>query len=324
MNKPIAIIAGEPNSISSEIIFKCWKLKKKYIHKPLFIIGSVQLLNLQMKQLKYKIKIKKINKHFKIRDLNEIELPVYDIDYTQKKPFEKISSKSNKYIFKCFEVALKFVKDKKILGFINCPISKEYLFKNKHQGVTEFLSKKLNKKNNNEVMLIYNKKLSVSPITTHIPLNQVSKKINQYKIVEKVKIINNFYKKFLNKKPNFAILGLNPHNFSISKNSEEKKIINKAIKSLVKLKINAKGPVAPDSSFVIFKKYKFDVIIGMYHDQVLSPFKALYNFFAINITLGLPYIRISPDHGIAEDIVGKKIANPNSLIESIKFFNYIK
>ena len=314
MNKPIAIIAGEPNSISSEIIFKCWKLKKKYIHKPLFIIGSVQLLNLQMKQLKYKIKIKKINKHFKIRDLNEIELPVYDIDYTQKKPFEKISSKSNKYIFKCFEVALKFVKDKKILGFINCPISKEYLFKNKHQGVTEFLSKKLNKKNNNEVMLIYNKKLSVSPITTHIPLNQVSKKINQYKIVEKVKIINNFYKKFLNKKPNFAILGLNPHNFSISKKSEEKKIINKAIKSLVKLKINAKGPVAPDSSFVIFKKYKFDVIIGMYHDQVLSPFKALYNFFAINITLGLPYIRISPDHGIAEDIVGKKIANPNSLI----------
>ena len=324
MSKPIAIIAGEPNSISSEIIFKCWKLKKKYIHKPLLIIGSVQLLNLQMKQLKYKIKIKKINKHFKIRDLNEIELPVYDIDYTQKKPFEKISSKSNKYIFKCFEVALKFVKDKKILGFINCPISKEYLFKNKHQGVTEFLSKKLNKKNNNEVMLIYNKKLSVSPITTHIPLNQVSKKINQYKIVEKVKIINNFYKKFLNKKPNFAILGLNPHNFSISKKSEEKKIINKAIISLVKLKINAKGPVAPDSSFVIFKKYKFDVIIGMYHDQVLSPFKALYNFFAINITLGLPYIRISPDHGIAEDIVGKKIANPNSLIESIKFFNYIK
>ena len=324
MNKPIAIIAGEPNSISSEIIFKCWKLKKKYIHKPLFIIGSVQLLNLQMKQLKYKIKIKKINKHFKIRDLNEIELPVYDIDYTQKKPFEKISSKSNKYIFKCFEVALKFVKDKKILGFINCPISKEYLFKNKYQGVTEFLSKKLNKKNNNEVMLIYNKKLSVSPITTHIPLNQVSKKINQYKIVEKVKIIDNFYKKFLNKKPNFAILGLNPHNFSISKKSEEKKIINKAIKSLVKLKINAKGPVAPDSSFVIFKKYKFDVIIGMYHDQVLSPFKALYNFFAINITLGLPYIRISPDHGIAEDIIGKKIANPNSLIESIKFFNYIK
>jgi len=323
MNKPIAIIAGEPNSISSEIIFKSWKLKNQYIHKPLFVIGSIRLLNLQKKKLKYQIKIKKINDRFRINDLKGGELPVYDIKYNQKKPFEKISNKSNKYIFKCFDAAIKFVKDKKILGFINCPISKEHLFKNKYQGITEFLSKK-SSKIGNEVMLIYNKKLSTSPVTTHIPLSQVSKKISQYKIVKKVKIVNNFYKKIFNKKPNFAILGLNPHNFSLSKKSEEKEIINKAIKNLIKLKIKVTGPVAPDSSFVIFKKYKFDVIIGMYHDQVLTPFKALYNFKAINITLGLPYIRISPDHGVAENITGKKIANPNSLIESIKFFNYIK
>ena len=322
MNKCIAIIAGEPNSISSEIIFKSWKLKNQFIHKPLFVIGSIRLLNLQRKKLKYQIKIKKINDRFRINDLKGGELPVYDIEYNQKKPFEKISNKSNKYIFKCFDAAIKFVKDKKILGFINCPISKEHLFKNKYQGITEFLSKKIGKIGN-EVMLIYNKKLSTSPVTTHIPLSQVSKKISQYKIVKKVKIVNNFYKKIFNKKPNFAILGLNPHNFSLSKKSEEKEIINKAIKTLIKLKIKVTGPVAADSSFMIFKKYKFDVIIGMYHDQVLTPFKALYNFKAINITLGLPYIRISPDHGVAENITGKKIANPRSLIESIKFFNYI-
>ena len=323
MKKPLAIIAGEPNSISSEIIFKSWKLRRQYTHKPLLIIGSIRLLNLQKKKLKHRIKIKKINKNFKINELNGTELPVYDIKYNQKKPFEKISDKSNKYIFKCFDVALKFIKNKKILGFVNCPISKESLFKNKHQGVTEFLSKKVDKKNN-EVMLIYNKSLSVSPITTHIPLSQVSKKISQYNIIKKVKIINNFYKKIFNKKPNFAILGLNPHNFSSSTKSEEKRIINKAIKRLTKMNIKVTGPVASDSGFMIFKKYKFDVIIGMYHDQVLAPFKALYNFSAINITLGLPYIRISPDHGVAENITGKRIANPNSLIESIKFFNYIK
>ncbi len=322
MKTPLAIIAGEPNSISSEIIFKSWKLRGQYTHKPLFIIGSILLLNLQKKKLKYRIKIKKINKNFKINELNGTELPVYDIKYNQKKPFEKISNKSNKYIFKCFDVAIKFVKDKKILGFINCPISKEYLFKNKYQGITEFLSRKTSR-TGNEVMLIYNKELSVSPVTTHIPLSQVNKNISQYKIVKKVKIVNNFYKKIFNKKPNFAILGLNPHNFSLSKKSEEKEIINKAIKTLIKLKIKVTGPVASDSSFMIFKKYKFDVIIGMYHDQVLTPFKALYNFKAINITLGLPYIRISPDHGVAENITGKKIANPRSLIESIKFFNYI-
>ena len=172
-------------------------------------------------------------------------------------------------------------------------------------------------------MLIYNKKLSVSPITTHIPINQVSSKIKKSNIVKKIKIINSFYKKIFNKKPNFAILGLNPHNFTPSKKSEEKRIIHKAIRSLKKSKIKVSGPVPPDSSFMIFKKYKFDVIIGMYHDQVLTPFKALYNYNAINITLGLPYIRISPDHGVAEDIIGKKISNPESLIESIKFFNYI-
>tara|TARA_B100001123_G_C15265699_1_gene1008334 strand:- start:99 stop:1070 length:972 start_codon:yes stop_codon:yes gene_type:complete len=320
MNKSIAIIAGEPNSISSEIIFKIWKLRKKFNHKPILIVGSYKLLNIQNKKLKYKIKIKKIKDDFNLKDLKSKELPVYDVSYTQKKPFEKISNKSNKYIFKCFTETIKLIKSKKIIGFINCPVSKESLFKNKHQGITEYISKKI-KKTGEEVMLIYNKELSVSPITTHIPLNSVSKKISTYKIIKKVKIINNFYKKILKKKPNIAILGLNPHNFYSSKKSTEKKIIHQSIKNLKKLKINVSGPISPDSSFMIFKKYKFDVLVGMYHDQVLSPFKALYKFDAINITLGLPFLRISPDHGVGENIVGKKISNPKSLIESIKFFN---
>ena len=320
MKKSIAIIAGEPNSISSEIIFKCWKLRKQFVHNPLFVIGSIDLLNLQKKKLNYKIKLKKINSNFKTNDLKNNELPVYDIEYQQKKAFEKISNKSNKYILKCFNVAINLAKRKKILGFVNCPIVKETLFKNKHQGITEFLAKKSRSKNK-EVMLIYNKELAVSPLTTHIPLSQVSKKISTSKIIKKVKIINSFYNKVFKKKPKIAILGLNPHNFSSLKKSEEKEIIKKAIKNLLKLKMKVYGPVATDSSFMIFKKNKFDIILGMYHDQVLTPFKALYGFKAINVTIGLPYVRVSPDHGVAENIISKKIANPTSLIESIKFFN---
>ena len=75
---------------------------------------------------------------------------------------------------------------------------------------------------------------------------------------------------------------------------------------------------------MLYKRYKFDVILGMYHDQVLTPFKTLFEYDAINITLGLPYIRTSPDHGVAKNIIGKNVANPKSLIESIKFFNHIK
>ena len=113
MNKPIAIIAGEPNSISSEIIFKSWKLRKRYIHKPLMVIGSIQLLNLQKKKLKYHIRIKKINSNFNMKDLNGNELPVYNVEYKQKKPFQKISKKSNKYIFKSFDIAIDLIKNKK-------------------------------------------------------------------------------------------------------------------------------------------------------------------------------------------------------------------
>ena len=323
MTKPIAIIAGEPNSISSEIIFKIWKFRKKYIHKPFVVIGSIDLLNLQKKKLRQDIKIKKIKSNFKARDLSGNELPVYDVKYKQEKPFQKISSKSNKYIFKSFDVATNFIKNKKIFGFVNCPISKEHLFKNKYHGITEFLSKKAGTKGN-EVMLIYNKKLSVSPLTTHIPLSQVANKINKLKIIKNTKIINNFYKKIFNEKPNIAILGLNPHNFSPAKRSEEREIILPAIKAIKKSRIKVTGPISPDASFVHLKRNKLDVIIGMYHDQVLTPFKTLFKYDAINITLGLPYIRISPDHGVAENIIGKNIANPESLIKSIEFFNYIK
>ena len=323
MYKPIAIVAGEPNSISSEIIFKSWRLRKNFTHRPFIVIGSADILNLQKKKLRYRIKIKQIKNNFNLEDIKGNELPVYNVKYKQKKPFQKISNKSNKYILNCLNVAIKFTINNKILGFINCPVAKESLFENKNQGVTEFLSKKAGK-SGNEVMLLFNKKLSVSPLTTHIALKDVSKKLTKSQIIKKTKIISNFFKKNFKKKPKFAILGLNPHNFSLSKKSEEKTIILPAIKSIKKSGIKVSGPISPDTSFMFFKENKFDVILGMYHDQVLTPFKTLFKYEAINITLGLPYIRISPDHGVAKNITGKNIANPKSLIESIRFFNYIK
>ena len=323
MKKPIAIIAGEPNSISSEIIFKSWMLRKKHTYKPLIVIGSFHLLNLQRKKLKYRIKLRKVRDSFLISKHNRHELMVYDVKYMQRLPFQKISNRSNKYIFNCFDIAINLLKNKRILGLINCPIAKESLFKNKHQGITEFLSKKMGK-HEKETMLIYNKKLSVSPLTTHILLKDVSNKIKKSKILNNVNLINNFFKRNFNKKPNIGILGLNPHNYYSMKKIDESKVILSAIRTIKKSKIKVMGPISPDTSFMFFKKYKLDVIIGMYHDQVLTPFKTLFKYDAINITLGLPCIRVTPDHGVAENIMGKKIANPKSLIECIKFFNHIK
>ena len=210
------------------------------------------------------------------------------------------------------------MNDKNGLAIINGPISKRHFLKNKFPGVTEYLANKINK-NNKEVMLIYNKKLSVSPLTTHIPLKYVNKHISINKIVNKIITIDTFYKKKLNRKPIFGITGLNPHCESNFNNSEEEKIIKPAIKIIKKHKINIKGPFSADTLFVNDNLKKFDVIIGMYHDQVLTPIKTLFNFNAINITLGLPFIRISPDHGPNYQMLGKNKSNPDSLKEALFF-----
>ena len=171
-------------------------------------------------------------------------------------------------------------------------------------------------------MLIYNNKLAVSPITTHLDLKEVSKKITIPLIVNKVVKINSWYLSNFNKKPKIGILGLNPHNSELRKNSEEKKKIIPAINRLKKLNINTAGPLVTDTIFMNYKDY--DVIVGMYHDQVLTPFKTIFKFNAINITLGLKYFRASPDHGTAINLIGKNKANYLSLLSSINFLNNFK
>lgn len=323
MTKPIAIILGEPNSISSEIIFKSWIKKKKFKHHPCVVIGNYNLLYRHLKYFKFNLKLKLIEKNFKLEYLKGEAIPVIDIKYNQKKIFEKISKKSNKFIFSCFSEGLNLFKQNKILGIINGPISKETLLDKKFNGITEFIAYKIGSCNA-VTMLIYSKRLAVTPITTHIALKKIPLKLDVEKIVNQIKEIVLFYNKYLKKKIKIAITGLNPHCFSNEKFSEEEKIIKPAIKKLNKQKINISGPFSADTLFLSKSQKKFDVIVGMYHDQVLTPIKAIMGFKAINITLGLPFIRISPDHGVAADIVGEKKADPSSLIESIKFFNNIQ
>jgi len=170
-------------------------------------------------------------------------------------------------------------------------------------------------------MLIYNNKLSVCPVTTHLPLKAVTKKISITLIKEKTLLINSFYLKNFNYKPKIAVTGLNPHCESILKYNEDDKILKPAIKSLQKLNIKVSGPFPADTIFLKKSRDKYDVIIGMYHDQVLSPFKTLFEYDAINITLGLPILRVSPDHGPNEKMFGKNKSNPSSLINCLKFLD---
>ena len=319
--KPIIIVAGEPNSIFFEIFFKSLKYKK--FKSPIILIASKNLINLQMKKLKVKRQIRLIDfTELKKNRLDNKKINLINVNFNQKKAFDKISNKSNNYIKKSFDIALKILNEKITYKFINGPISKKFFLKKKYLGITEYLASKTETKN--FAMLIYNKKLSVCPLTTHLPIKKVSKKINKTMIKEKIKLIDIFYKKHFKKRAKIAITGLNPHCESIDIFNEDEKIIKPAVKTLNKLNFKVSGPFAADTIFLKKNRNKYNVIIGMYHDQVLTPIKTLFEYDAINITLGLPFLRISPDHGPNEKMMGKNKSNFLSLVSALTFLDFKK
>ena len=318
MKKNIIIVLGEPNSISSEIFLK----SINYINKTklnFIIIGNYLLLKKQANYLNFK---KNINYRLsKIDNLKKIKFNFINIDYKQSKAFDLKTNKTDKFVKKCFECAVLLLKKKLAYGLINLPINKSKFTKNKYNGITEYIADKTNNKNK-ENMLLFNENFSVLPLTTHIPLKDVYKKISYKKIEKACENINNFYLKTIKKKKfKIGILGLNPHNGESGYvGKEEEKIIIPAIKRLKK-KYPIIGPLSPDTSFLKRAKLKIDVLIGHYHDQILTTFKTKFNYDAINITIGLPFIRISPDHGVGAEITGKGVANPESFKKAIKFFS---
>ena len=306
-SKPILIIPGEKKSIFFEIFFK--SIKSINIISPLILICDQKILYSEIKKYKFKKKIEIINLNnvFQKRFLNK-RIYVVDIGNHESKDYVEI----------CFRVAFKLIKRGLSKKLINGPINKSKTLKKKYLGVTEYVAKKFKQKK--FAMLIYNKRLSVCPITTHLPLKSVTKKITKKLIREKIMIINNFFQKFLSLKPRIGVVGLNPHCESVLKYNEDTKIILPVINSMKK-KFLVKGPIPSDTIFLKNNRKKFDVIIGMYHDQVLTPIKTLYEYDAINITIGLPFLRVTPDHGPNELMVGKNKSNPTSLLKAISFLD---
>ncbi len=317
MKKKIIIVGGDPNSINSEIIAKCWKKLNKSLRERIYLISNYNLMNQQLRKLKYTIKIIRVNN---INEkLKSDKLKIIDVNVNFKNPFKVSKIASSKFVLESLDLAHKILIKNEAQAMVNCAIDKK-LLRIKGLGVTEYLASKCKIKDKSEVMLIFNKKISVCPITTHIDLKQVTSNLKINVLMKKIKKINSWYKNTFKRYPKIGVLGLNPHNAEQRKNSEEEKIIKPIIKKLYKSKLNIYGPYPADTIFV--KEYKkFDVIVGMYHDQVLTPFKALFKYDAINITLGLKYLRVSPDHGTAKNLIGKKKASSTSLLKSINFVN---
>ena len=252
--KPILIVAGEPNSIFFEIFFKSLKLKK--YKSPLILVASYKLLLHQMKIFNFKKKIRllnitNLNKH----KLNNKYINLIDVKYNKAQIINKISKKSIPYIENSFQVAFKIIKLGITNKLINGPISKKNFLKKSYLGMTEYIADNFSV--SNTAMLIYNKQLSVCPITTHLPLKFVAKKINKKIILKNINLINNFYKKKFNFTPRMGILGLNPHCESIDVFNEDEKILKPLIKKLSKSKYKISGPHPADTIFLKKKQKEF-------------------------------------------------------------------
>ena len=317
-NKPIIIVNGEPNSVFIEILLKILKYKK--FKSPIIFISSLKLLKNNLKKINYKKKINIIdiakinNKKLKKNSLNLI-----NVELETNHNFKKISGQSKLFIEKSFNIGLNLINNNFSHKLINGPISKKNFLDKKFSGITEYISNK--KKTKKFAMLIYNKELSVCPLTTHLPLKKVTKFISRKNIFDKVNLIKSFFRKYRSINPRIAVLGLNPHCESTDLFNEDEKILRPAVKSLSKLGYKISGPHSADTIFLRNNRKNYDVILGMYHDQVLTPIKTLYEFDAINITLGLPFLRISPDHGPNEKMLGKNLSNSLSLFRAIEFLD---
>ena len=316
-NKPILVVAGEPKSIFIEIFLKSLKFKE-YKH-PIILICNKDIFLEQCKLLDQKINVNIINlksfNNFKNKIVNKKKINLINIDI--KKPINKANNE--RYIKNSFKIAFDLIKREESYKMINGPINKKAFLNKKFLGMTEYIAH--NFKIKNFGMLIFNKKLSVSIVTTHLPIKLVSKSIKKKTIIEKIKLINDFYQKNFQKKPKIGVASLNPHCESILKFNEDLMIVSKAVKIAKSQNFFVDGPNSADTIFLKANRFRYDVILGMYHDQVLAPFKTLYEYDAINITMGLPFLRISPDHGTNEKMFGKNESNPLSLIRAFEFLD---
>jgi len=301
MKKPnIGITIGDYNGIGPEIVLKSLRNKTILNRCNIFLIADKKVIE------SIKIQIDKRVNIYPAKNRVTLNLG---------KPTVHSGRASLDYIYRGVDL----VKNNKIDCLVTAPISKIAISRagSKFKGHTDLLQKAFKRKD--VVMAFFSKDFNVSLASIHIPIRDVPKSLTKELIIKQVTIVNNFFKKFIKKNnPRIGICGLNPHaseEGSIGK--EDLSIITPAVNSLQDSKVNIRGPFPADTIFVKNIRERFDIIHAMYHDQGLIPFKMLAFDKGVNVTLNLPFVRTSPDHGTAYDIAGKNKASSTSMEEAI-------
>jgi 4-hydroxythreonine-4-phosphate dehydrogenase len=317
----IGITMGDPAGIGGEVALKSLKQKYLYSKCRIVIIGDFSYLQFLIKKFSLSLKLKRIDKVKDRKSFPAETIPIIDLNNLKDKKikFGICDAGYGKASYEYIEKGIKLASCGIINALVTAPITKESFYKAKipYAGHTEMLA--CLTKTEKFAMMLVGGKLRVVLATRHIPLKDVAKELTEQKILTAIKLAHKAGKYFNISKPRIAICGLNPHSGEGgTMGKEEIQTIIPAIKKSQKAGINATGPYASDTIFYKALKGKYDFVIAMFHDQGLIPLKTLYFDEGVNVTLGLPFIRTSPDHGTAYDIAGKDIADSKSMEEAIK------
>ena len=319
--KIILISAGDPSSIASELTIKA--LQSGKIIDDIFpiIITDTSLIENHKNIIKDNWKINEIKDQNKFLDYKENNFNIIPMKIGNKVKLGNPSVKNCEFIkssiIKCIELENRTIAS----AIVTNPINKNIMYQAgfKYAGHTEFLAT-FSKKNIQPVMMLVSEYLKTIPLTIHVPIIDVPKLITRELIVSTVKITSKYLKKYFGiDEPRIVLTGLNPHSGENGEiGLEEQKIIIPCINDINNnSSILLDGPLSADTIFSYQQRQTYDVAICMYHDQALIPIKTLDFNNAVNVTLGLDFIRTSPDHGTGFDIAGKDKANPGSLISAI-------
>lgn len=321
MVKPIiGVTMGDPAGIGPEICAKALTSAEIQLIANCVVIGDRKALRQGLKVAK--IPNIEINPIKKISEAKFSRGTIDVLDLKNVNPRLKVgqvSKAAGKAAVEYIEKAIRLAMDGKIDGITTAPINKESIHKAgyKFQGHTEILAARTKAKN--YAMMFVSDSLWIMLVTTHLPLKEVSKHLDKKKVLRTIKLAHETLFKLREKKPRIGVAGLNPHAGEAGIfGDEDIKIIKPAVNEAKKMGINVKGPISPDAIFYLANIGMFDIVVAMYHDQGLIPLKLLSFNKSVNVTVGLPIIRTSVDHGTGFDIAGKGWANPHSLIEAIK------
>lgn len=325
LEKPVAITLGEPAGIGPDLTLQAWYNRKKLGLPPFYIRGDTSLISQRAEKLEMNVTLESCEPEEAAGHFSHA-LPVVQTGPAlpdtpgEEHPETAVSVLSS--IERCVEDVLQ----DRAIGVVTNPINKAALYKAgfTHPGHTEFLGQLAEKhwpdQTSRPVMMIAGPDLMVVPVTIHIPLRDVPHALTEDLIVETAQIVaSDLTSRFGFSTPRLALCGLNPHaGENGAMGTEDRDVIQPAVERLRAAGISATGPHPADTLFHPDARLKYDCVLGMYHDQVLIPAKTIGFDDSVNVTLGLPFIRTSPDHGTAYTLAGTGMARIDSFSASIR------